>query len=467
MENQTKSVRQALVITSDPQYPWTPKMDDGGGSSNESDAEKERVSEKLIREQYQDINSYTREVPNSSIIINGDYTSYGRMSELSKMRELVKILDKPYYYGLGNHDIENNKGTHPWDGFFQNSMNAYVNHVKRHNLPKEQVDFKMDSIGTTIQIYKGSFSYAVDFGDIYSIQLNNFPTMEASTEAWSGDNIRFRMYPNLDWLEKQLQFAKNAGKFIIVNVHKPNSWEGGSNERFKKLLKEYDVKAVFCGHYHTSCGDQKNWYSNYFGDIPVFLSGSASQSTYLILEYTGTSLDVYSVRNNNWKYRKLEQSIKVEKGLIRGTFKIDTALKNDNTRGLDVPAVENKPNGSRIVYVWDDNNTDRHKWFFDYNLFKDTHQIKNEENRLLVLAWIVDSPDSGKVWVHPDEQKDEHYWILEECEDGYYIIKNYRNPNYVLFTENGKNGNEIKLIYRVSPNSYWYNNTRWKLRKVW
>ncbi|ARF68077.1 hypothetical protein B7C51_09910 [Paenibacillus larvae subsp. pulvifaciens] len=59
-----------LVITSDPQYPWTEKTDS---------------SEELIREQYQNINSYSAsgavDLP-PNIIMNGNITAYGWMENI-------------------------------------------------------------------------------------------------------------------------------------------------------------------------------------------------------------------------------------------------------------------------------------------------------------------------------------------------------------------------------------------------
>ncbi|AQT84655.1 hypothetical protein ERICIV_04077 [Paenibacillus larvae subsp. larvae] len=68
-----------LVITLDPQYPWTEKTDNGE-SKNE-----EVSSEELIREQYQNINSYSAsgavDLP-PNIIMNGNITAYGWMENI-------------------------------------------------------------------------------------------------------------------------------------------------------------------------------------------------------------------------------------------------------------------------------------------------------------------------------------------------------------------------------------------------
>lgn len=65
----------SLVFTSDPQYPWTDKTDNG---NFEDENTKKNISEQLIKEQYDDVNSYNNSTNNNfNIIINGDITAFG------------------------------------------------------------------------------------------------------------------------------------------------------------------------------------------------------------------------------------------------------------------------------------------------------------------------------------------------------------------------------------------------------
>lgn len=113
---------------------------------------------------------------------------------------------------------------------------------------------------------------------MFALQLNNEPTMDYKS-PWTDAGVQ----PNLDWIENELKYARNKGYNIIVNVHKPDDWKYGPNERFKNMMKEYDVKAIFAGHYHNIVGKFSS--KNYFGDVPVYLSGGSSRRTYLISEY--------------------------------------------------------------------------------------------------------------------------------------------------------------------------------------
>ncbi|QOS98092.1 metallophosphoesterase [Brevibacterium sp. JNUCC-42] len=464
---------QALVITSDPQYPWTPCSD---GSSSpacpEDDDTKRRRSEELIREQYNDVNSYTDSVPNSSVLINGDITAYGHNMPWSpeqqwdKMGDLLRILKKPYYFGLGNHDIENNKDKCAFDMCFRTSMQRYINHVKSHNLPSSQFDYKRDFIsgmGSSTTIESGSFGYAVDFGHIYSIQLNNFPTMKSESSVIG---YTVRIFENLNWLEEQLKKARDNKKIIIVNVHKPDDWAGGPNHTFKYLLKEYRVAAVFCGHYHSNCGDYSYYtskepsYVDYLGKIPVFLSGSASQSTYLILEHVELKLNIYSVRNNNWRQRKLEKSIPVP--VVSGHYKILTALNNSMVLSQD--SNDYNRNKNIVLARKNPNLIDGdQKWVFEYDPIEEAYQIRSWYGTPVMVRNVS---DNNVHLLHPYPQEEEYYWILEylEKEDS-YIIKNKRDPNYVLDVDGGYANidTNIKVYQQHDLNSPYINAQKFKL----
>ncbi|OUB80916.1 metallophosphoesterase family protein [Bacillus wiedmannii] len=321
---------QSLVITSDPQYPWT-DCDDVSNFQNcnnpvvppcskrpEDNSTKETRSAALISEQYNNINSYTDTVPNASVLINGDMTAFGHGGEWDKISSLVRILKRPYYFGLGNHDIQNNFNDCVNNGCFKNSLENLIYHVQERGIPKDQFDYEAVADGYhwgfPVTKHSGSFAYTVNFGSICSIQLQNFPTTNAFAESTITNTNRFRVFENIGWIENQLRTARANGRVIIVNVHRPDDWDGGPSTRFKNLLKDYKVAAVFCGHYHTRYGDATNhpFYSQYLGDdIPIFLSGGASQRTYLILEQFSDRLEIYAVSCNNWRSRRLEKTIRI------------------------------------------------------------------------------------------------------------------------------------------------------------
>ncbi|TBX38919.1 hypothetical protein E0M35_28475 [Bacillus thuringiensis] len=299
-----KDVNGAFVVTSDPQYPWTDRTDNG---QTESESEKERRSEQLIREQYNSINEYTSRLTGMTeptpVLINGDLTAFGHPWQWDKMNSLLGILKSPIFMGLGNHDIENNIDDCLSNSCVRSSMNYFTKHMQLYGLTR--YDRKGDAPNNSHRF--GSFAYSIDVGPIHFVQLNNYPTMTFRISEYT-------MEDSLSWLEQDLKEANQYGQAIIVNMHEPSGWKKGSQEqknRFKNLLEKYKVKAVFAGHYHKKSGYFPNDYKDFFGNTPVFLSGSASQRTYLTAEYTNKEIKVYKVKDNNWRNKTLLKTIDI------------------------------------------------------------------------------------------------------------------------------------------------------------
>lgn len=95
-----------FVFTSDPQYPWTKRTDEG---LSEDQGWAKQESETRIRAQYSSINqahnTYGKQL--KAVFINGDLTAFGHYWQLQTMYPLFRILTPPYYLGLGNHDYKN------------------------------------------------------------------------------------------------------------------------------------------------------------------------------------------------------------------------------------------------------------------------------------------------------------------------------------------------------------------------
>ncbi|QHZ51102.1 RICIN domain-containing protein [Paenibacillus larvae] len=100
-------------------------------------------------------------------------------------------------------------------------------------------------------------------------------------------------------------------------------------------------------------------------------------------------------------------------------YQIVTAL--NDTSVVDLNRSDNE------VTLWSNHGGDNQKWKFVYNRDKTAYQIKSVSDKNLVLAWNA-IPNSKQVFATPNQYKEEHYWILEECKDGYYIIKNKKDP---------------------------------------
>ncbi|OUB80914.1 RICIN domain-containing protein [Bacillus wiedmannii] len=403
-------------------------------SGTEDDNTKKRRSEALIRAQYNSINDYMNNLSGitGNVLINGDMTAFGHGSEWDKISSLVRTLNRPYYYGLGNHDIENNFGNCTNNGCFKNSLSSLIQHVNNRPLP---ISFDHRSYGQSwYTVHEGSFGYAVNFGTICSIQLQHDPKMNKTAEAnfWSSRPEKFSIFENFNWVEAQLRTARNNGQTIIVNIH--------SNDRIPSnyitLFRQYGVAAVFSGHIHTSYGRAGS-----VGNIPHFRSGSTALSTYLILEQYTDRLEIYSVSCNNWRVGRREHTISLHPPSFvpdpNSRYQIVTALNNSS-------ALDMNPNNNN-VHLWRYEGQNNAQWRFTYDQSRSSYVIRNVSNQNLVLAWNVPSTNNNVFATPFVPNNDEHYWIIEPFQDG-YIFKNKRDESLVLDVVGSSTGNGTNIV---------------------
>ncbi|WP_311886344.1 MULTISPECIES: metallophosphoesterase [unclassified Pseudomonas] len=297
-----------LIFASDPQYPWTDKTDSG---EDESQSVKEERSRTLIERQFSDIASFRKNFSTSPehipIMINGDVTAYGHGWQRSWLRPVLnKYFGDHVFYGLGNHDYEKN------DCFSESCAAGSITDFEEHHRDKVQ-NLDLTVTGTAVnRLYSGSLAYSRDVGDVHLVQLHNEPTYSVRISHFLNPTT-FDIKNSLDWLEEDLKAARKKGQIIILNMHKPSRWQGSDEQvkRFTKIIEDYNVTAVFAGHLHTRAG--RFWSADNFGSVPVYLSGAASQQTYLIASFSKDrkTLDISKVENNNWPSRRVVETIPV------------------------------------------------------------------------------------------------------------------------------------------------------------
>jgi cytolysin (calcineurin-like family phosphatase) len=298
-----------LVFASDPQYPWTDKTDSGEA---ESQSVKEERSRALIESQFSDIASFRKNFSTSPenipVMINGDITAYGHGWQRSWLRPVLnKYFGSQVFYGLGNHDYEKN------DCFSESCAAGSITDFEEHHRDKVQnLDLKISGSAVN-RLYSGSLAYSRDVGDVHLVQLHNEPTYSVQISHFLNPTT-FDIKNSLDWLEEDLKAARKKGQIIILNMHKPSRWQGNDEQikRFTRIIEDYKVTAVFAGHLHTRAG--RFWQANNFGSVPVYLSGAASQQTYLIASFSKDRkrLDISKVENNNWPSRRVVDTIPVK-----------------------------------------------------------------------------------------------------------------------------------------------------------
>ncbi|CAI8832229.1 Phosphoesterase [Pseudomonas sp. IT-347P] len=296
-----------MVFASDTQYPWTDKTDSG---VPESDKEFTERSKWLVETQLASIADFRNKHGSQTqvpLMINGDITAFGHGWQRSFMNDALKRhFGSNYLYGLGNHDYQNNV-----DDCFTNSCAAgSIVEFKEHHQDKvDNFDLQVTG-GFLSKKYSGSLAYSKVVGEVHLVQLNNEPTYTTRI-SHPLNPTTFEINDALDWLETDLRLARAQGSAIILNMHKPFDYMGSEQQqkRFYDLVNKYQVTAIFAGHLHRDWGG-----GGWLGDVPIYLSGSTSQQTYLITSFTEDrkQLQIYLVKKNQWQDRKLIDTIPVK-----------------------------------------------------------------------------------------------------------------------------------------------------------
>ncbi|WP_421595289.1 metallophosphoesterase family protein, partial [Rahnella sp. PD4] len=297
------------AITSDPQYARTP-----------NGVDQEEQAKPAIYNQYQVLNSLKSTYGDAfkGTIINGDITDFGHDWQWSEMKKALGTLNHDYWYGLGNHDYENNVNDCFTNNCAVRSIRELTNNLKsRKNI--NAIDYNVisgysfPSLSTN---YIGSFSYSFDMSGIRFIQLNNYAEYTKEFSGFSMKDARkytVKVTPSVDWLEQQLADARKQGKAVILLSHIKNM--GAASSRLQQMTaknSDYDITAIFNGHTHEmSVGD---YYAN---------SGATFKETFLLVEVNNLKreLSIYEVSDNDLKTKKLEATIPLKLSVVDKTIK--------------------------------------------------------------------------------------------------------------------------------------------------
>ncbi|KGM29854.1 hypothetical protein KS18_03035 [Photorhabdus luminescens] len=268
-----------ISVMSDPQ-PW--RLDPERGDPNADKEPWEELNKKVANS----INSIYESNHLAFGIVNGDLTEFGRASTRRSLDKIYTSKIKfPLFMGLGNHDYANNVDdcTSPENlDFSRNACarSAVFDMAERiSDYSKELNNFSYDY---DHEAWKGSLSYSWDFGDIHYVQLQNYPTYSVNLNHYISPTVYITK--SLDWLESDLKSAQTRGKAVVLNFHDgydhfiTNS-SYAEKEKFKSLIKKYNVMAVFVGHSHVL----KEYNAPIFGNARVYDSGALFKGDFFII----------------------------------------------------------------------------------------------------------------------------------------------------------------------------------------
>ncbi|MBN2713553.1 MAG: metallophosphoesterase [Planctomycetes bacterium] len=186
------------------------------------------------------------------VVHTGDITM-DKLDDKNIVESGLSVMNKlsvPVHYVPGNHDIVRNK------------------------------------LKSTSEVFSKKFGGLISTAE-YDGVVFVFLYTEPLSESFSVDG-----YAPLEQLEAELK--KAAGKPVVIFHHAPSvdeffngkfiaGWKEDIREKWIKLVNQYDVKAVFAGHFHA---DEQHW----LGEVPLYVSSSVAgywgrQASFRIYEY--------------------------------------------------------------------------------------------------------------------------------------------------------------------------------------
>jgi hypothetical protein len=120
----------------------------------------------------------------------------------------------------------------------------------------------------------GSLAYSWNHGPYHFVQLHNGPTYEVPALG-----IR----KSLTWLKEDLARAQARGQSVVINAHDPDTLR---NAEFLSAIDGVPVLAMFAGHLHAVAGLYSSVRTPAGRNIPIFLSGSADEQTFLRVDFS-------------------------------------------------------------------------------------------------------------------------------------------------------------------------------------
>ncbi|CAM3682519.1 metallophosphoesterase [Xenorhabdus thuongxuanensis] len=296
-----------VIVMSDPQ-PWRLETGDPNAFANEEPWKNRN------RNVVKSINELHLQGLVDFGIINGDMTEFGRQNTRDDFYLIYNKLLFPFYFGLGNHDYQNNVNdcTESWHFDFSKnacarwSVDNMASEINDNYQNELLLNFNSDYNNDK---HSGSLAYSWDFGNIHYVQLQNYPTYWVTLDHYAAPTIYIKN--SMAWLKTDLTKAYSRGKASILNFHDgtQNFIQNSTDEQkkeFKNLIEKYNVMAVFIGHTHQVNESNKNGGDPIFGNARIYNSGALFQGDFLLMNVRNKCIDVSVYNGRDGTPRKIQ-----------------------------------------------------------------------------------------------------------------------------------------------------------------
>ncbi len=228
-----------------------------------------------------------------AVVLAGDLSNEGSDEELTNMKEILDVINKPFYIVPGNHEL----------------------------------NWSQSATKTFFDLWGGD-RFIAEVDDLVIVGISCGPYMKM------GDgHIK---QEDLTWLDNELAKYKDSGKRIVSFNHYPIQNDLDNYKEYIKVLEKYHVISHVCGHYHR--------YRHYKGgDIDALMCRALDMRNgdygYSYLDVTEDSVLVYNKRIGEEPFKVLSYKI------------------NDNIKPMvddEVTEVVDIPEGFKVELVYKD-----------------------------------------------------------------------------------------------------------------
>lgn len=276
-----------FAVMADPQ---AFRLSSGGDPNSESSngAEWTRMNNRLV--------SAVNSVPGLAFgIINGDMTEFGRANSWNAAFNVYGKLKVPYYFGLGNHDYQNNSGD-CWDVAWSTIDGCALRSVDNMQKQFQKYGKELENFSADWTDGIGSLAYSWDYKGVHFVQLQNHPAYGVRLNGTLG-SAYYTIQPSLTWLANDLRKARFRGvKDIILNLHQyrghfESSASDYERRQFRAIMLTYKPLAVFAGHNHAF---YRNTHTDdrFYGNTTVYRTAAAFDAKYHLVTYDDGKLTV-------------------------------------------------------------------------------------------------------------------------------------------------------------------------------
>ncbi|MFW5436835.1 TULIP family P47-like protein [Paenibacillus apiarius] len=366
--------------------------------------------------------------------------------------------------GIDGSILDNNH-----DSFLVLSERLFLEHIIMPELPNSfgngttKNHFTFEGTSNTSGVIKNSRN--INCGSVRWGLIDYYPVLTELKIQVEGNSLRMKAAGNCD-------ITGLASSYVTFEVETKNTFY------FNKASKKIEFKA------------DSNPKVSYERHIPwwIWILGIAAPIVDVIIHFVtdaisgsvagnikiDTNTSIGELRSEVVKWSGMDEEeiadcvfdvafcikgIKLNNG-NSNTYKIVTALNDSSVVDMSL-----QKNGD--VHLWKYGGALNQKWKLINDETKKAYQFKNMYDESLVLAWN-DYMDSRNVFATPNQGKDEHYWLLEDTGDGYYILKNKKYPYFVLDVDKADtdNGTNIKVNEQHDFSSPYIKAQKFKLIQV-